>query len=393
MSVMGAAGEIQCSALEKVVFGKPAADALAEQVEALGAQRVFLIASKTLSDQTDEIDKVRSALGDRLADVYTGMPAHTPRQAVIDAADAARNANADLLVTLGGGSVTDAGKVVLVALTHNLRDADGLEPFHVRVEKDGTVVHPEFEGPAIRSIAIPTTLSGGEFNPLGGATDLRKNLKEGYEHRDLAPHTVILDPALTRHTPDWLWFSTGVRAMDHAIETLASLQSNPYCDGLADSALRLLVDGLGRVKENPGDMEARLNCQIGMWQSMVPVVSGVPMGASHAIGHVLGGACDVLHGYTSCVMSPYVLAFNEPVNAERQKRISACFGEPDRRASELADDFIARLGMPRTLAAVNVGEDRLQEVAEKTMHDFWARTNPRPVSEAADVMQILQLAK
>ena len=92
-------------------------------------------------------------------------------------------------------------------------------------------------------------------------------------------------------------------------------------------------------------------------------------------------------------MSPYVRAFNEPVNAERQKRISACFGAPDRRASELADEFISGLGMPRTLAAVNVGEDRLQEVAEKTMHDFWARTNPRPVSEAADVMQILQLAK
>eukprot|EP00435_Cladocopium_sp_Y103_P078235 s1_g1974.t1 len=393
MSVMGAAGEIQCSALEKVIFGKPAAEALAEQVDAQGAQRVFLIASKTLSDQTDEIDKVRDALGSRLAGIYTGMPAHTPRQAVIEAAGAARAVDTDLLVTLGGGSVTDAGKVVLVALTHNVRDADGLEPFHVRVEKDGTVVHPEFEGPAIRSIAIPTTLSGGEFNPLGGATDLRKNLKEGYEHRDLAPHTVILDPALTRHTPDWLWFSTGVRAMDHAIETLASLQSNPYCDGLADSALRLLVDGLRRVKQDPVDIEARLNCQIGMWQSMVPVVSGVPMGASHAIGHVLGGACDVPHGYTSCVMSPYVLAFNEPANADRQKRISACFGDPNRPASELADGYIRALGMPRTLAAVNVGEERFEEVAQKTMHDFWARTNPRPVSEAADILQILQLAK
>ncbi len=393
MSVMGVAGEVQCSALEKVIFGKPAAEALAEQVEAQGAQRVFLIASKTLSEQTDEIDKVRDALGSRIAGIYTGMPAHTPRQAVIEAADAARAVDTDLLVTLGGGSVTDAGKVVLVALTHNVRDADGLEPFHVRVEKDGTVVHPEFEGPAIRSIAIPTTLSGGEFNPLGGATDLRKNLKEGYEHRDLAPHTVILDPALTRHTPEWLWFSTGVRAMDHAIETLASLQSNPYCDGLADSALRLLVDGLRRVKQDPADREARLNCQIGMWQSMVPVVSGVPMGASHAIGHVLGGACDVPHGYTSCVMSPYVLAFNEPANAERQKRISACFGDADHPASELADAFIRALGMPRTLAAVDVGEDRFEEVAQKTMHDFWARTNPRPVSEAADILQILQLAK
>lgn len=386
-------GEIQCSALEKVIFGRPAAEALAEEVDALGAKRVFLLASRTLSQETDEIDKVRAALGDRLAGVYEGMPAHTPRPSVIEAADQARACNADLLVTLGGGSVTDAGKVLLVALTHNVTTPDGLEPFHVRVEADGTVVHPDFEGPSIRAIAIPTTLSGGEFNPLGGATDLNKNLKEGYEHRDLAPRTVILDPALTRHTPEWLWLSTGVRALDHAIETLSSLQSNAYCDGLAESALRLLVEGLPRVKADPGDLEARLNCQIGMWQSMVPVVSGVPMGASHAIGHVLGGSCNVPHGHTSCVMTPYVLAFNAPVNADRQKRISACFGDPARAASELADRFIRNLGMPRTLSEVGIAPDKFEMIANNTMHDFWARTNPRPVSEAADILGILEMAR
>jgi alcohol dehydrogenase class IV len=115
-------------------------------------------------------------------------------------------------------------------------------------------------------------------------------------------------------------------------------------------------------------------------------------GASHAIGHILGGTCDVPHGYCSCVMAPYVLAFNEPVNGDRQQRISAAFGQPGKRASDVVDAFIRGLGMPRRLSEVGVGEDRLQQVAEYTMMDLWARTNPRTIAGPDDVMQILRLA-
>ena len=216
--------------------------------------------------------------------------------------------------------------------------------------------------------------------------------KQGYEHAMMAPISVILDPALGLHTPEWLWLSTGVRSVDHALETLGSFESNDFCDGMAECALRLLAEGMPRVKANPHDLEARLKCQIGVWQSMIPIIGGTPMGASHAIGHILGGTCDVPHGYCSCVMAPYVLAFNEPVNGDRQKRISAAFGQPGKRASDVVDAFIRGLGMPRRLSEVGVGEDRLQQVAEYTMMDLWARTNPRTIAGPDDVMQILRLA-
>ena len=161
---------------------------------------------------------------------------------------------------------------------------------------------------------------------------------------------------------------------------------------MAECALRLLAEGMPRVKANPHDLEARLKCQIGVWQSMIPIIGGTPMGASHAIGHILGGTCDVPHGYCSCVMAPWVLAFNEPVNGDRQKRISAAFGQPGKRASDVVDAFIRGLGMPRRLSEVGVGEDRLQQVAEYTMMDLWARTNPRTIAGPDDVMQILRLA-
>jgi alcohol dehydrogenase class IV len=173
---------------------------------------------------------------------------------------------------------------------------------------------------------------------------------------------------------------------------LASLLSNDFADGIADSALRLLAEGLPRVKADPSDLDARLKCQIGAWQSMIPIIAGVPMGASHAIGHVLGGTCDVPHGYTSCVMSPFVQAFNLPVNAHRQKRISTCLGSADRPASELLDELIRGLGMPRTLKEVGVTEKNFDLIAEYTLEDMWGRTNPRAIKTANDVMQILHTA-
>ncbi|MCV6615117.1 MAG: iron-containing alcohol dehydrogenase, partial [Cellvibrionaceae bacterium] len=319
-------GEIICTATESVVYGMPAATAISQQAERMSAQRVFLLVSQSLAQQTEDIEAIKTKLGQRFVAQYSGMPPHAPRSAVLAAADIARQAKADLVVTVGGGSVTDAGKIVLICLKHNLREHDDLEPYHVYVDAQGNTIKPVFEGPDIPLISVPTTLSGGEFNPLGGATDENLKFKQGYEHRLMVPRCVILDPQLTRHTPEWLWFSTGVRAVDHAVEALASLQSNDFCDGLAGSALRLLVEGLPRVKADPSDMEARLKCQIGVWQSMMPIVAGVPMGASHAIGHVLGGSKDVPHGYTSCVMCPAVLAYNLPVNAHRQQRIATIFG-------------------------------------------------------------------
>jgi alcohol dehydrogenase class IV len=239
---------------------------------------------------------------------------------------------------------------------------------------------------------VPTTLSGGEFNPLSGCTDERIKIKQGYEQRMMAPVSVILDPAMTVYTPEWLWLSTGVRSLDHAMETLGSLQSSDFCDGMAESALRLLSEGLTRVKRDPKDLEGRLRCQQGAWQSMLPLISGVPMGISHATGHALGGTFDVPHGHTSCVMAPYALAFNVPVNGERQQRISAALGAAGEPASTVVDRFIRGLGMPRSLREVGLKEADLPRLAEAMMHDFWTRTNPRPVESPAQAIEFLKTA-
>lgn len=377
---------------EKVSLGTRAPAAIAALAVERDASHVLIIAGKTLRENTSEITAIEEALGKRHAMTFSGIQPHAPRSDVLAAAEAARTSSADLIVTVGGGSVTDAGKIVPLLLRHDVRSIEGFETLRTFVDADGLVVNPITDGPDIPVVCVPTTLSGGEFNTLSGATDEATQHKQGYEHRGMAPIAVVLDPELTRHTPEWLWLSTGVRAVDHAVETLASYRSNHFADGMAESALRLLSDGLGRVAADPGDMDARLKCQVGAWQSMIPIIGGVPMGASHAIGHILGGTCDVPHGYTSCVMSPFVLAWNAEYDASRQSRISAAMGAKGEAASVVLDRFIASLGMPRSLTAIGVTSERFEQIADYTMLDIWGRTNPRPVSSPADILEILRMA-
>lgn len=384
--------ELRFTRTERVTMGIPAADALVDQAQAMDCDKVFLIASTTLKEKTDEIDKIEKALGSRHAGTYTGIAPHAPRADVLAATNAARDAGADLIVSVGGGSATDAAKIVSLLIKHDVRTVEDFEPLRTYVTDDGEVINPITVGPDIPVICVPTTLSGGEFNALSGSTDEVTNHKQGYEHRNMAPVMVVLDPAITVHTPEWLWLSTGVRSVDHAVETLSSDKSNDFADGLAESALKLLVEGLPRVKADPTDLEARLKCQIGAWQSMISIIGGVPMGASHAIGHILGGTCDVPHGYCSCVMAPYVLQWNAEHDDSRQQRTLSVLGNSHATAAEALDAFIRGLGMPRTLGEVGVDEARFQQVAEYTLLDIWGRTNPRPVSSADDIMQILRLA-
>jgi maleylacetate reductase len=144
------------------------------------------------------------------------------------------------------------------------------------------------------------------------------------------------------------------------------------------------------VKRDPADLAARLDCQIGAWISMTGIVGGTRMGASHAIGHVLGGSAGVPHGYTSCVMLPAVLAFNAAVNADRQAEISAALGAAGQPAAKVLDRFITGLGLPRRLRDVGVKRDDLQRIATNCMLDDWTFSNPRPIQGAQEIVPILE---
>ena len=378
--------------MENVVFGTPFAEALAQEVDRLDARAVFVLASGTLSRESDLVERLRQMLGNRFAGLCARIGAHTPRSDVVAAADMAREAGADLIVTLGGGSVTDAAKMVGLCLGNGVTAPEQLDDFRATIAADGTLRRPAVKPPGVRMIAIPTTLSAGEFSAGAGCTDTRRHLKESFSHPLMIPRTVILDPEAAAPTPEWLFLSTGIRAVDHAVEDICSTNGQPISEGAAYQALRLLGKGLPAVKADPADLDARLDCQIGAWLSMVGSQSGVSKGASHGIGHVLGGTANVPHGYTSCVMLPHVLRFNHPVNADKQARVSEALGHPGEPAADAVAALIAGLGLPTRLRDVGVKENQLDLIARNSMHDRWIHTNPRKIDGPAVIRTLLDAA-
>jgi maleylacetate reductase len=378
--------------MERVIYGIPLAEALTGEVGRLDARAVYVLASGTLNRETDVVETVRRVLGNRLAGVCAKIGSHTPRVDVVAAANEARAAKADLILTVGGGSVTDAAKMVGLCLANDVTAPEQLDAFRATITPDGKSERPQVKAPSVRSVAVPTTLSAGEFTPFAGCTDTERHVKESFSHPLMMPRAVILDPAVTIHTPEWLFLSTGIRAVDHAVETICSIAPAPFSDGTSLQALRLLAAGLPAVKANAADLEARLNCQLGAWMSIMGAHNGVPMGASHGIGHVLGGTAGVPHGYTSCVMLPHVLRFNAAENAERQKWVSEALGRPNEAAGDAVSALIAGLGLPATLRAVGVNPEQLDEIAVGSMHDRWVHTNPRKIDGPPAVRALLDAA-
>jgi len=380
-------GRVVFGAMDEVLFGRPAAEAVVEQMDRLRAARAFLMVSGTLNRETDEIEKIRKALGARCVATFDAMPPHTPREAVIAASEQARNADADLIVTVGGGSITDGAKAVQLCLANNVRTA--LDIDRIRASKG---VSPDMTAPTVRQISVPTTIAGGEFSAIAGVTNQQTKVKETLRHHLLMPRAAILDPAVTVHTPEWLWLSTGIRAVDHCVEGLCSREAHPYADAQALKGLSMLTQALPRVKADPDDLDARMDCQIGTWLSMGPLSAGIPMGASHGIGYVLGAVYNVPHGYTSCVMLPSVMRWNRADNAERQALVSAAMGRPGEDAADVLDRFIRGLGMPRSLQEVSIGPEHFDRIAEQAMATPWIPRNPRKIDGPAQIREILLLA-
>jgi len=378
--------------MDRVVFGRPAGATLAAEAERLGSKRVFLIVSRTLNTTTPEIGKIAEALGERYAGVFDGVAQHTTREGAIETTRAAREAGADLIVAIGGGSVVDIAKITTLCLEHNITDEDGLDGFEIQVDDKGRRKVGNFRGPSVRMIAVPSSLSGGEYNAACLVTDGRRKLKQTFFHQKMMPLTIVLDPQLLRYAPESLLLGSGTRAMDHAIEALCSPQGNPLVDATVLRGIELMREWLPRARSNRDDIEAATQCQVASWLCSFGLQARVPMGASHAIGHVLGGTCDVPHFLCTPVMMPGILAYNEPFTADAQKSLAAALGQPGMPAADAFRAFCQSLGLPTSLREVDVGENQFDLIARNTMTEFFIFSNPRPVQEPAGVLEILKLA-
>ena len=379
------------TAQEQVVFGTPVAEALLAEADRLGCSRLFVVASPSMRG-SPLIAGISGALGPLMVGAYFDMGPHSPRDSVVGAANAARAAGADLLVAIGGGSVIDACKVAQRCLWQGLTRAeeiDGLPKGHLG---NALPEMPEQAGKLVRLVAVPTTFSGAEFTAFAGITNSLNGVKELIDHPLQIPRTVILDPEATIGVPAWVLLSTGVRAVDHCVETFCSPGAQPYADGMAVQALGMLLSTLPKLRDDPQNRDLLLDAQLGMWLSVLGPAAGVPIGASHGIGRVLGGAFGVPHGRTSCMLLPAVLRWNAEVNRDRQAALAAAIGRPERALADTVCDLIESLGEPVRLRESGLTEADLPSLAERAVASGFVAHNPRPIPDAGVALELLRSA-
>ncbi|NMJ39656.1 iron-containing alcohol dehydrogenase [Roseomonas sp. JC162] len=375
----------QWPAQGRVHLGAALAEALPREVNE--ASRVVLVTTRSLAGGA-LVQVARTAIGDRLVGTFAAMRAHSPVEDVVALAALLRDQEADLVVALGGGSVIDGSKVACLATWRGIGDAGSL--IAAAASRGAAPGNWDGPAPAPRIVAIPTTLSAAEFAPHAGYTDIAVGTKYRALDPWMVPRAVILDPAATLETPAELLLSSGIRALDHAAERWCSTAPQAYSDAVSRQAMLMLAENLPRVRRNPGDLAARAACQEAAWLSVMGGWSGVPVGASHGIGYILGAARGVPHGITSCLMLHAVMRWNAPVNEHRQRDVAHIFSGEE--AGPAIEAFVRSLGLPTRLSEQGIAANEIPGLAARWKGDAPIATNPRPVRGPADLEAILRLA-
>jgi alcohol dehydrogenase len=337
-------GEFNLTRLERVIYGPGKIAALKDEMEKRKLERA-LVATTDIVAKLPILQQVTGALGSRCAGVFTGVVQHVPRGTVNALAGELKRLNADCVVSFGGGSPIDSCKVALYGLL------------------------PERE---LIHIAVPTTLAAAEFTHAGGVTDETTRVKSGVYDPRVLPRTVIEDPALTLATPDWLWVTTGMRALDHAIECAYAIRHQPISDALASKSIALLVQHLPASIRTEGDerLAHRGQCQMAAWYSIYGAMN-TRFGLSHLLGHQIGPKWDVPHGVTSCITLPTAMRFMAGIAAHRFGPVAEGFGIPfdpaDPKPAALAcadrtEQFIAQFDVPKRLRDAKVPRNEIGQI-------------------------------
>ncbi|WP_341952979.1 iron-containing alcohol dehydrogenase [Salinibacterium sp. TMP30] len=373
--------------LKRVVYGQEALGELGAEVRRLHGTRVLLITSRSTAANSELTRLVRSSLGSLLVAEFRDAAAHVPLATVRVATAMAREAGADLVVSLGGGSPIDCGKAVALCAP----STESVEVTLARTVVDtGVTAVGDIEHAPLPQVTISTTLSAAEFTPTFTVTSEIARAKIMYHDPRVTPSTVILDPFAAKGTPSWLWAASGVRAIDHCVEWYLSAARTPFTDALAISALQMLWRALPTAVNDPDDLDARQECQLAAWMSVYGS-SNVLGGLSHAIGHQLGSNTGMPHGYTSCVILPHVIEFNAHAVGDRVAALAGAVGLPDDDLANGLRRLLDGLGMPSTISQATDSVPDLSAIAEATMMEVAIVNNPREVT-IEDVQRILEQA-
>jgi alcohol dehydrogenase class IV len=370
----------------KVVFGEGSLRELPMEIDTLG-QRAILVTDPGLI-ATGLVDEVKKIMGKYLVETYSDVPQDSGMDVVDQGTALAKSAEADVVVSLGGGSVIDTAKGMCILMREggSMRDYEGMQML---------------TRPQTPHVVIPTTAGTGSEVTSGSVILDREQGQKiiNFEYFN-TPRVAILDPQVTIGLPPHLTATTGMDAMTHAVESYVSLQRNPISDAAALHAIRLICQYLPVAVTSGTNLVARGQMQIAAllagW-----AFSNAMVGLVHAMAHSLGAICGIPHGQANGILLPHVMAYNLEAVPELLADIAvamgvAQYGDDPQAAGQAAVDamqeLLKKIGLTQTLKDLHVDEDRLNQCAELSLSDGSIIYNPRMVMETEEVMNVYMKA-
>lgn len=371
----------------KIIYGEKSFREVALEVDALGGSRAVLVTDSGIV-KAGLAGQVEEALGSKHAATFDRVIQDSGFHIVNEGAEFARDAGADIIVSVGGGSVIDTAKGMSILLKEggSLMDYSGFQML---------------TRPQTPHIVIPTTAgTGSEVTYAAVIKNWETNEKILFCDHHIIPGAAILDPLMTEGLPPHLTASTGMDALTHAIEALHALQREPIADGMALHAIRLIIRYLPRCVEQGDDLAARGQQQIAALMGGV-AFGNAQIGLVHAMAHSVGALFEVPHGLANSILLPHVMLFNLEDCADRYALVAQAMGLDteklaDEDAARAAADAIWKLtrqiGLPQRLREAGVPEEGLADAAELSLSDGSIVYNPRPVFEAEEVLALYREA-
>jgi maleylacetate reductase len=377
---------------QEIIFAAGSVVQLGDAVERFRWRRLMLCSTGSLR-RGGHIATLEKALGSRLVAVYESVQPHVPHFQVAEALELASEKKIDALIGMGGGSPIGMAKAVSMALEEK------------RTGQPARAAFPT-DQPLVPVVAIPTTYAGSEMTPTYGITYSNDGSVRKVTETDskITPKLVIYDPLLTLNLSSVMTASTGINALAHCIEALYSITRNPLSTSEALGGVRSIYTALPRCYIEGNDLEARTEMLVGAFLAG-SALSHVTMALHHGLCHTLGGTASVPHGVANSIILPHAMRFNMDVTASQLAQAAEAMGiGRDKSGPYISDEVVAeevveriyaligQMKLPQHLRDVGVKEADLPHLAQIALQSRAVKSNPKPITDAAQIETVLQAA-
>lgn len=307
--------------------------------------------------------------------IYDKVKANPSVKVVKDGVEAFKEAGADYIIAIGGGSPQDTGKGIGIIINN--------PEFSDVVSLEGTAAT---KNKAVPMIAVATTAGTAAETTINYViTDEEKRRKFVCVDPHDIPVVAVVDPDMMSSMPKGLTASTGLDALTHAIEGYTTLGAWELADTLNLKAIELISRSLRSAVEN--DPKGREDMALGQYVTGM-AFSNVGLGVVHGMAHPLSAFYDTPHGVANAVLLPYVMEFNKDYTGEKYREIARVMGvegvdemsqeEYRNAAIEAVRQLSKDVNIPQTLKEIGVKEEDLPALAQAAMADVCTGGNPRP---------------